>query len=87
MPRVFTSLTLHRIRAYTFATLAHSLRIDRVLVMPVIHLVLSVATLLLLLIGPIILNAGMMEPAALTGLIAFLELRWVDQGKQLTLFG
>ena len=49
--------------------------------------VLSVATLLLLLIGPIILNAGMMEPAALTGLIAFLELRWVDQGKQLTLFG
>ena len=76
MPRVFTSLTLHRIRAYTFATLAHSLRIDRVLVMPVIHLVLSVATLLLLLlllIGPIILNAGMMEPAALLGLIAFLD--------------
>ena len=41
---------------------------------PVIHLVLSVATLLLLLIGPIILNAGMMEPAALMRLIAFLEL-------------
>jgi len=55
--------------------------------MPVIHLVLSVATLLLLLIGPIILNAGMMEPAAIMGLIAFLELRWADQGKRLTLFG
>lgn len=57
------------------------------LVVPVIHLVLSVATLLLLLISPIILNAGMMEPAALNGLIAFLELRWVDQVEQLTLFG
>ena len=57
-----------------FATSEHSLRIDKVLVVPVIHLVLSVATLLLLLIGPIILNAGMMEPAALMRLIAFLEL-------------
>ena len=70
-----------------FATSEHSLRIDKVLVVPVIHLVLSVATLLLLLIGPIILNAGVMQPATLMVLIAFLELRWVDQGKQLTLFG
>ena len=87
MPKVFTSLTLHQIWAYTFATLAHSLHIDKVLVMPAIHLVLSVATLLLLLIGPIILNAGVMQPATLMVLIAFLELSWVDQGKQLTLFG
>ena len=65
----------------------HSLRIRKLLVVPVIHLVLSVATLLLLLIGPIILNAGVMQPATLMVLIAFLELRWVDQGKQLTLFG
>ena len=71
MPRVFTSLTLHQIWAYTFTALAHSSHIDKVLVMPVIHLVLPVATLLLLLIGPIILNAGMIEPAALMGLIAF----------------
>ena len=73
MPEVFTSLTLPQIRAYTFATLAHSLKINKVPVTPVIHLVLPLATLSLLLIGPIILNAGMMVPVALMGLVAFLE--------------